>query len=118
MRYKLVGWLNLVFGFLGLIYQVAMLFFVYPKLNSLYQDLDVQLPFTTKLYPFITLISIVVLAAVTAIGAKLITDKTPQEKLYKLGLIALLAFLFLASIFTYTAVYSLVKPLYDLTSNF
>lgn len=118
MKYKVVGWLDLIFGSLGLIQQILMLFFIYPKLSSLYQDFGAQLPLTTKAYPYVSVVVALVLAVVVYVGARLIFSKVRDEKVFKVGIVALVVMLLLGGLFISSSVISAILPIYSLTSNF
>ncbi|OGC92473.1 hypothetical protein A3D85_03020 [Candidatus Amesbacteria bacterium RIFCSPHIGHO2_02_FULL_47_9] len=117
MKYKVVGWLDLIFGCLGLVQQIVMLFFIYPKLSSLYQDFGAQLPFLTRVYPYLTAIAAVVLAGVVYIGARLVFGKLPNEKMFKLGVIALAVMFVLGGSYLASSLTSILSPIYGLSSN-
>lgn len=118
MKYKIIGWLDLVIGSLGLLHQVVMLTIVYPKLNLLYQDFGVQLPAMTKIYPYITLMLVLILAAIVFIGVKLVFGKSPTKTQYIAGIIALIAMILGMGMMSYLAILSVVSPIYNLTDQF
>ena len=119
MKYKVVGWLDLIFGLLGLVQQTIMLFVVYPKLNALYQDFYIggKLPFFTRAYPYITVVLIILLAGIAYIGKKLAFEKSPNEKIFKLGLMALVAVFLFGGYYISSLIMSFVSPLYSITSQ-
>lgn len=118
MKYKIVGWLDLILGSLGFVQQILMLFVVYPKLSTLYQEFTAQLPWSTKAYPYLAGAIAIILALVAYTGAKLAFSKKPSEKLFKFGLAALFAILLLGGLYVSSAIFSIISPLYSLTSNF
>ena len=114
-----MGWLDLTFGLLGLAQQIIMLFVVYPKLNSLYQDFYIggKLPFFTRAYPYITVVMIILLAGIAYIGKKLAFEKSPSEKLFKWGLVALIVIFLFGGYYVSSLMMSFISPLYSITSQ-
>lgn len=116
MKYKVVGWLDLIFGSVGLIQQILMLFFVYPKLNTLYQDFNAQLPLFTRIYPYLVVVAAIVSAGIIFLGMKLAFSKTPSNKLFKLGTITLIVILLLGILNIFSSMLSVISPIYSLSS--
>ncbi len=112
-----MGWLNLIFGGLGLLQQILMLFLVYPKLSGLYQDFGADLPWLTRNFPIVTMAGIVFLAGVTYLGVKLAFDKAPQEKLFLAGLAGLAILFTIGGMYFGVTLVSVIGPIYSLTSN-
>src|SRR3989344_8188235 len=117
MKFKVVGWLDLVFGSLGLIQQILLLFFVYPKLTTLYQDFQTRLPASTQIFPYLSLAVSLLLVLIVILGAKLAFGQKPAEKTFKLGVVALIAILILGGIYLSTSTLSLLSPIYSLSSD-
>ena len=115
MKFKVVGWLDLVFGSLGLIQQILLLFFVYPKLTTLYQDFQTRLPASTQIFPYLSLAVSLLLVLIVILGAKLAFGQKPAEKTFKLGVVALIAILILGGIYLSTSTLSLLSPIYSLS---
>lgn len=117
MKYKVVGWLDIVFGSLGFIQQIIFLLFVYPKLSSLYQDFGAQLPWYTRAYPYLVLIVAIILAGIVFIGSKLAFSKSPNEKLFKVGIVTLITIVLLGGIYLSLSLFSALSPIYGLSSD-
>jgi len=117
MKYKIVGWINLVFGSLFLIQQVTMLFFVYPKLSYLYDEFGADLPLSTRIFPYLTTFVILVLVVIVWIGAKLVSNKIPNDKFLKLGIAGLIVLFLFGGYYFSTQLLSIIFPLYSITSN-
>lgn len=117
MKYKVIGWLDLIFGSLGFLQQILMLFVVYPKLSTLYQDFGAQLPLSTKAYPYFAGAIAIILVLVAQTGAKLAFTKKPSERLFKLGLAALILIFLLGGLYVPSAIFSIISPIYSLTST-
>jgi len=107
----------MILGGLGLVQQVVMLVFVYPKLKYLYQDFGAELPWMTRNFPQVTMVMIAILAVITYLGVKLAFGKTHTEGWFVVGLVALFAVLAILGSFVGLSVVSIVGPIYNLTSN-
>lgn len=116
MKYKVVGWLDLVFGSLGFVQQVIMLLVVYPKMNTLYQDFGVDLPIMSRMFPYATGGVILVLAGIGFVGGKLAFSKTPSEKIYVLGILALISILMGMGYYSSLIMKSLITPMYEVSA--
>jgi hypothetical protein len=114
VKYKVIGWLDLILGGLGCGQQVIMLFLVYPKLEYLYQGMEVELPFITRAYPYLTGAGVLFLAGTGLLGAKLVFGSEPGEKLYKLGVALFAGLLILGGLYFSATLRSLIEPLYTL----
>jgi type II secretory pathway component PulF len=79
----------LVLGGFDFVQQAIALLVVYPKMNVLYEDFGAELPLSTKMYPYVTGVVILVLIGVVEIGWKLIRGRNPSNKLFRLGVTAL-----------------------------
>lgn len=116
MKYKVMGWLDLILGGLSFVQQAIMLFLVYPKMNVLYEGFGADLPFFTKVYPYTTGILILVLAGVVWIGWKLAFSKVPDKKLFKAGVIALIFIILGWGYYFGSSIMSLIYPIYDISN--
>jgi hypothetical protein len=117
MKYKVVGWLDIVFGMIGALQQSIMLFVVYPKMNNLYQDFSGELPVQTKMFPYLTGLGIILFAGIAFLGMKLAFSKTSHEKLFKWGVGVLVGMLALGGIGIGFSIFSVIMPLYSITSG-
>lgn len=116
MNNKAIGTLNLILGTVGMIFQASMLFVVYPKLNSLYVEFGASLPISTKIFPYITVLSLFMFVGMIIIGARLILSKDSNTKLSKIGLFFVIVTVLLGGWQVSTSLSSLLTPLYGLTS--
>lgn len=117
MKYKIIGWLDMVLGGLGFILQTVNLLVVYPKMKVLYGELGKNTPSSTQMYPFTTSITILALAVVVWLGWRLAFGKNPNDKLFKWGMLALAAVLLgMGYIMAYSTM-SLVEPIYNISNG-
>lgn len=117
MKYKIVGWINLILGSLLLLQQIGMLFLVYPKLSYLYKEFGPDLPTSTKIYPYTTAVAIIFLSGVIWIGAKLAFNKIRSNNYFRLGITALVILFLFGGYYFSTQLLSVISPLYSITSN-
>ncbi|HSX39351.1 MAG TPA: hypothetical protein VLI92_02060 [Candidatus Saccharimonadales bacterium] len=110
MKYRIVGILNLFFGFIGFILQLAILFFVYPKLNSIYTSYNVQVPFVTKYFPYLITIFLIFFIFTMLIGLKLIRTSS-NKTILKIGVFSLGVVLFFSVSYIVLSSMSIVFPL-------
>lgn len=110
-KYKIVGIVNLLLGLVGILIQLEILLFVYPKLVSLYRDFNAEVPFSTQVYPYIQIAITVVLFVVVIVGVELTLTKNPNKKLFIAGIVSLTAILLLI-FFNYTSFLSGIVTLF------
>jgi len=117
VKYKIIGWINLILGSLFLLQQIGMLFFVYPKLNNLYGEFGGDLPLSTKIYPYTTTAAIIFLSGVIWIGARLVFNKYSSHKPLILGIFGFIILFLFGGYYFSTQFLSIISPLYSLTSS-
>ncbi|HSX39665.1 MAG TPA: hypothetical protein VLI92_03700 [Candidatus Saccharimonadales bacterium] len=110
MKYRVVGILNIFFGFIGFILQITVLFFVYPKLSSMYSSYNVQVPVVTKYFPYLISVFLIFFVFTMFIGVKLVRTSN-NEKLLKIGIASLGVVLFFSVSYFVLSSMSVVFPL-------
>ena len=115
VKYKVVGILDIVFSSLFLITQLGLIFFVYPKMYQLYSKFNVQLPFITRYFYFFSFAFILIYLTIFVVGIKLL--KSQNQKLFVLGVIALVMMFVFSGYFIVTSVLGAINPIYDLSNN-
>jgi len=112
--YKIIGILDIILGSIFSIFELILLFIVYPKLQVLYEGFDAELPTTTKLAPYIMFVILIIFLSIVFIGVKLL--KSPTDKLSKLGLIGFIVLILISGYFTAASILSVINPIYHLTT--
>lgn len=115
MKYKIVGYIDIILSFLFGVSQVLLLIFVYPKMLRLYSDLNVQLPPATKNVFPIGLMFTVIYLCIFLIGLKLL--KKPDRLTFILGIIAALIMILFGGYFSAISVMSVIGPAYNMTAE-
>lgn len=118
MKYKIVGIANYIIGGLQVFVSLALIFLVIPRIQSLYQEMTLEIEFSyikTYLPPTINL-GIGVLGIF--LGYKLFSSKNKQlEKYFTISIIYLVVTFITAGVLTQLSVLTSIIPIYSLTSS-
>lgn len=117
MRHKVFAVINFVVGSFALLMQSILLIVVYPRLTQLYKDMEVQVPFSTRYYPALSIVFIAFLVYVILVAIKLLKSKNPSDSLYKLNVVFTVILLVGSSLLITFSVLSLINPIYGLTNS-
>lgn len=115
-KYKIVAIIELFLGLLQLTSALAMLLFVIPKLSSVYSDFNVK---ASPINSYIALILVLLMGIVNLFFSfKLFANsKKNKEQYFKYGIISAISTFFLMGVFIGIANFSILSPLYNLTSQ-
>jgi len=114
MKYKLVGWADMITGGVGGLQQLAMIAVVYPKMVRLYGELGASLPWYGRVMPYVSMGAVIYLGGLTVLGAKLVFDKSPKEGWWLAGLAGLAIAVGAAGLLMTVSVMGTVAPIYKL----
>lgn len=116
-KYKILGIINIILGFLQIPVPVGFAFFVIPQLTNLYLSLNIQQPGLIPTYAVLIFLVCLGLINIT-IGVKLLLKSTQnKEKYFKFGIAAIIIiFLSVGSSMALT-ITSVLAPIYKLTSE-
>lgn len=115
MKYKVVGVLDILLSSLFLVSQLGIVFFVYPKMSQMYSEFNLDLPFITRYFYFFSILFIILYVCIFIVGIKLV--KSPNQKLFVVGLFSLVVMLLFSGYFIATSILGAITPLYNLSSS-
>jgi hypothetical protein len=117
-KYKIVGIIDLFFGIPQFLISIIFPLSVFPKLSQMYADFNVnsQLNLTSG-YVVALLIFIIAITNIF-LGIKGLTISKEKEKYFKYGIISAVATFFLTGILVAILNFSIISPIYNLTSQF
>ena len=117
-KYKIVGIVDLFFGIPQLLISIVFPLSVFPKLSQMYSDFNVnsQLNLTSG-YIVVMLILIIAITNLF-LGVKGFTETKEKDKYFKYGIISAVATFFLTGILVAILNFSIISPIYNLTSQF
>lgn len=116
-KYKILGIINIIFGFIQIPVPIILVFIVIPQLTILYKSLNIKQPSLIPTYA--VLIFLIVLGLINiSIGVKLFLKSTQnKEKYFTIGIVAIILIFLSAGSSMAITVTSIITPIYKLTSE-
>ncbi len=117
-KYKIVGIIDLILGILQLLFSIVIPLSVFSTLRQLYYAINTHYQMNLmNVYVIVTLI--LLMAALNLfLGAKGLTGSKEKERYFKYGIISAVTTLFLTGILGSILIFSIISPIYNLTSQF
>jgi membrane protein implicated in regulation of membrane protease activity len=116
-KYKVMGLINLIFGIMLLIISPIFPSFIIPGLGEMYEgmEIDLQLPLIGV---YVATALIFVSAIINLfVGIKGITKNNNKDKYFNYGIIAALISFFLPGVLAVILNFSVIYPIYNITSQ-
>lgn len=116
MKYKIVGIANFLIGGIQILVALMLIFLVIPRMQSLYQDFNVQIP---SIKPYLMPSLNTILGSLNIfLGYKLFSTETNDiDKYFTVSVIYLTFTFIIASVIAKLSILSLLIPLYKLTAS-
>lgn len=117
-KYKIVGIIDLFFGISQFLISIIFPLSVFPELSKMYADFNVnsQLNFTSG---YIVVMFILIIAVTNLfLGVKGFTKTNEKDKYFRYGIISVVVTFFLTGILVAILNFSIISPIYNLTSQF
>ncbi|OGY16208.1 MAG: hypothetical protein A2785_01290 [Candidatus Chisholmbacteria bacterium RIFCSPHIGHO2_01_FULL_49_18] len=117
-KYRIVGVVNFLLGFLEIIYPLILIFFTMPKMYELYAQFHAEVPSPVVSYLILTLVFILGIVNVF-LGIKLFSKSAGRDSYFTFAIILIAASFLSYWIFsTATTLSSVIMPMSALTSDF
>lgn len=115
MKYKVLGVVNLIIGFLQISISLLTLFVTIPSLRTLYAGYDVEAPNFALIY---LMYFIIIVAGIINLflSFKLFSNATNKEKYFIYGMIStIITLIFIGASYAFS-LFSIILPIYNVTS--
>jgi len=117
-KYRIVGVVNFLLGFLEIVYPLILIFFTIPKMYELYAQFHAEVPSPVGTYMILSLILLVGIINLF-LGTKLFSKSAGKDTYFTFAIILIAASFLSYWIFSAaTTLSSVIMPMSALTSDF
>lgn len=116
-KYKIMSLVNLFFGVIQILFSVILPLFLIPGLKEMYSGMDIDTGLSFTSVYVITIFSIIVGITNLILGIKGFTSNNKKDKCFKYGTVLAVISFFLPIVFVVILNFSVIYPIYNLTSQ-